>query len=196
MSVSWNERNNEEDSDGIPHFGRKGKQWLARHLRTWLLQNGGTIPWRMVIGEVTPIVEWFCEQPLRYIMWKDATEYHGKGYSFGAWIVHWDIVKDDLADGLQKLRAQKAQAADASRITSLDDWLRADIGGTLEYRGAQGGTAQLSKELRERLARAALRRRRYWHRACDDCGESFVPKRRNGRRCEECLARRTGKMTS
>lgn len=119
-----------------------------------------------------------------------ASEFRGRGFSHGAWILDMDAINADLALAKDQLCRARLRAIDAEVIHSLDDYLRADIEGTLAYAGAEGGSGMIETELQNELSAKAWKRRMRWPRKCTACGESFTPDRRTAARCPTCLAER------
>ena len=128
------------------------------------------IVWELSVVEM--LLEWYLERAHIYSQWIEDHEYRGSRFSHGAW--HCDVaaVQRDVPIAFGHVD----QALDATRFTTLDEWLEADLAGTLYYRGSEGGMSRVARENRPAARRKCA------------CGEKFVPKRRRARRCEKCLA--------
>jgi hypothetical protein len=176
MCATW--RGPLRDENGLP-FGRRAQGWLRRQIRSWLETAEGADE-----EKVAELLDWYMETPLRYVNWKDCDEYHGRGFSMGAWTVDWPTVREDFDLGRTRLAEREAQARDyALGIRTLDDWLRADIAGTLTHPGAIGGMLFVADSLRYRGR--TLRRMA----PCDACRKVFKLDRRNARNCPDCRVR-------
>ena len=169
-------------------FGRKAQAWLRRRIQGALFTAapGGFVDVNKVTWDqaaVDILLDWFLSQAPRYVRWIDADAWRGRGFAAGEWGFDQKAVARDWPAG----SAHVDQTIDAKNVTSLDDWLAADSGGTLYYRGAAGGMA---------LVPAALRAGKSRSDACETsgrvcpCGSRFIPTRRNARHCESCKARR------
>lgn len=183
MSGAWKRISSwsEDGDDGLPTFGRKARAWFLRSLRANLREK---CPLR-VNDELEPIVQWLAADPRRYVEWLDDEQYRGRRYSNGAWVIDWKAV----AEGFHAALADIVTAAECERLRTLDDWLRADLDGSLKYVRA-GGSGSLSREVREQLAETARARRRTWPIGCVDCGKTFRRRpRARGKpiRCAHCL---------
>jgi hypothetical protein len=180
MADSWR-----GSGDGRIKFGPKARAWLERVMRSDLEENS----WGLDRCEVEPLVRLLLEQYgyERYVYWSDYTEYRGKGWACGCWTFFVEQLRSDThGPVLWELRNGAAKAADAERITSLDDWLRADAAGTLQFKGEQGGTGELSRVLKTKLRLARERRYKKLPRLCPKCRAEFVPNRTNTLKCESC----------
>lgn len=170
-----------EESEGFPKFGKKARQWFLRSLRANLKEKC----FLRAKDELESIVQWLAADPTAYVTWIDDEQYHGRRYSNGAWVIDWKAI----AEGCDAALADSTATAERSRLRTLDDWLRADLDGSLKHIPA-GGSVSLNQEVREQLAETARARRRTWPIGCVDCGETFL--RRPGSRgkpirCPPCL---------
>lgn len=183
--------------DGLPKLGRKGEAWLRRKIRAQLFKKGPEgrylpmLPSRFahwMAGAIEGLLDLYIDNALRYVRWEDADEFRGRDFANGAWVVDTEAVKDDW----QK-RVDDLDRADDDEIESLDDWLKADIGGELFFRGAVGGMPLLTAEAR---AEASTRRNdRRLQRTCP-CGERFRAKKANDVNCETCRARKRAEIAA
>jgi hypothetical protein len=185
-----------DNDDGIPPFNRKATLWLERVIRA-KLQDPATQSRYGFSAEDIDFVVGYLRVPsdfAEYVHWVDENEYRGRRYSNGAWTINWDAVQKYLRHaGTQALRA-KTKYVDDQRITSLEQWLREDVAGTLMYPGSEGGSSDLPGEVRRSLRAAAVERERgrVREKRCPCCGHYFVAKRRNGVRCPDCIERAKG----
>jgi len=172
-------------SAGIPRFGRKARAWMARVLDRKLRELAPGWNDDEVMAD---LVAWYMDDAERYVKWvDDEGGYRGRGYSNGLWVIDWETVREDLHQGTTTLNSHAARERDTARFQTLDEWLRADLQGELDYPGALGGMEDVPDEIRVRVQRAAIERRRRWPIRCA-CGKSFVPDRRKARRCPDCRA--------
>jgi len=185
---SGKSRKDDDDDDGRVPFGRRARLWFALGIRDRLTATDEEHPKPAASGdELEALVAWYGEDPARYVKWEVANEYRGKSCASGCWVLDMDRINDDLAEALDETTRAKLRAIDAERITSLDQWLRADMEDTLEFPGCNGGLMELPAETRAELSTLAYRRRNNWPRACRSCGESFRPKHWKSRRCRSCI---------
>jgi hypothetical protein len=193
-------------SDELP-LGRKATRWFRFRIAAWLEQyatQGGA-------GVVTKpdvlaaLVEWYAEMPRRYLKWVAAERYFGSRYSSGGWELIPRVILQDLGDGIVEATRVASAAANA-KFASLDEWLRADMNGSLAY-SPEGGSSDLTKECRESLAfRALLRRSKVKVRTpkvCPSCGASWVarhgdnfPRDIRAKRCPDCREASSHKRTA
>jgi hypothetical protein len=193
-----------ENGDGRVKFGHKARQWMAGLIRARLVaeyRKRGVV-WEA--DQLDAVVAWYepwvcvsedleslgIETPY-YATWVPTDSYRGSGFSTGEWRVLWYEVLRDLPEAVVAV----ARTIDAKWIHSLEDWLRADLAGTLHYGGAKGGTDRLDQHQRLELMDATYRRRKSWPRICADCGESRPPAKLNAKRCRECVELRKQKRT-
>lgn len=193
MAADWKGR----DDDGLVRFGTRARLWLERRMRQELEKyNNGTAPTKrygvlpITQDDVVGLVPWFMEDATHYVEWIFYDDYAGARYTRGAWRFNAETVKRDIPQGMEELRDRAAHAADAATVATLDDWLRADMAGTLQHAGWLGGAKdmRLTPEERRGLNYSALTRRYRWPKACATCGESF----RDGscKNCKACRAKR------
>jgi hypothetical protein len=195
----------EDPQDGKPKFGRKAQRWfrarLLQHLRELQVEP----------ALLDALADWYVEETTLYVRWVPATRYSGKGFALGGWELHDDRVLADLLTGLEAVRATVATAA-ANAFTSLDEWLAADLAGTIPAYGYQlGGSPRLPEALRGKLKSATWRRDLLRPRECPDChgawrvrtvqwkvgGVGIAGHDRDAKRCHECRkADRTTKHTT
>lgn len=167
-------------NDGLPNFGRKARKWFARLVRA-KIEEGPSFG--MTEEEREKLIERFLADPMPYVTWTDAEEYHGRGWSNGAWSIDWNAVREGCQAALEELRAE----AETARFPTLDDWLRAELEGTLSSHGASGGSEKLSKKLRRELLAAARARRKNRPRICRSCRAEFTPTSNRALRCTKCI---------
>lgn len=202
---SWKGGDDREDG-GRLRFGRKARHWYRAALRYGLLE-------RQLAPEhaVDAVVERLSEvthsrgpaRMPRYVSWKPAESYQGAGFSAGAWVIDWARLIAELPQVLMEHADDLKREADVKRFPTLDDWLRADLSGKLEYTGAQSGLDRpgctITAEQRRSLANAAFFRPMLSPRSCRDCGRTFRPKMEDldhcqvdapPSRCRDCRARR------
>ncbi|MHB9005244.1 MAG: hypothetical protein ACYC6C_14555 [Coriobacteriia bacterium] len=161
-------------------FGRKARQWFERKIRAQFKEVLAT--W----GDEDAIalfVTWYVEQIDRYVIWEDADEWRGRGFSNGQWSYRAGAVQRDF----DKAEIATDRALDAMRYVSLDEWLEAEAKGWLLGKGEEGGTGRLPEDERKELRIRSISRRiaRARNRVCS-CGASFIADRRNARRCDTC----------
>lgn len=179
------------EDDGRVRFGRKAKLWLASAIRERLTATDEKHPEPRVYGqELEDIVAWYCEEPMFYVTWVPAAEYRGRGFSHGAWQLDYAAINRDFKLGRKVCLVRRTLEIDNARIKSLDEWLRADIAGTLKCPGRFGGTEELSAEVVKNLSSAAANRRKRWPRRCVQCDRSFKPDHHKATRCPSCRAER------
>lgn len=163
-----------------PRFGRKGRRWLARCIKEKLQEmktkeNGPArdgMEW-----DTDALVQWFMQKPRRFVKWENADEYRGKSYTTGAWVVVWDKVNKTIPTAISE--------AENEPIESLDDWLRADLEGTL-ISAIDGGAHNLPGKLRRQLAQSARARRMLIPLVCVDCRVEFPRRKGYPKRCPKC----------
>jgi hypothetical protein len=132
----------------------------------------------------------FDRDPRAYLAFDGAT---------ASWMFDRDAFDENLDSIFLRAIQPGRERADAARIHSLEDWLRADIEGTLQCRSHASGTDAIGGADRETLYyvwdRAEIRQRS-WPRLCVTCRQEYRPdaERGNVRSCVPCLdARRGGK---
>jgi hypothetical protein len=181
MSETWKRVSGwtEDGDDGLPKFGKKARRWFMRLLRAKLEANRFDIK----DDELEPVLARFAANPMPFITWNDAEDYHGRNYSNGAWKIDWNVVVYGVAAALNELRAE----AESARFPTLDDWLRAEVKGTLDSTGRMGGSAKLPKKLRRELQAAARARRKNRARICRTCHTEFTPTCNRALRCKKCI---------
>lgn len=193
MAADWKGR----DDDGRVRFGTRARLWLERRMRQELERyNNGTAPTKrygvlpITQDDVVGLVPWFMEDATHYVEWIFYDDYAGARYTRGAWRFNAETVKRDIPQGMEALRDRAAHTADAKAVATLDDWLRADMAGTLQHAGWLGGAEDMRLTPAERadLSDKAFARRYNWPKACATCGESF----RGGeyKNCKACRAKR------
>lgn len=179
-----------KEDDGRTRFGRKARLWFAHALRASFTEE--TDDHKRVIqdDDLDEFVAWYCEDPERYVEWQPEDTYRGRRFAAGGWAINNGIVNADYDQAREEIERARLRAIDAAHISSLDDWLRADIAGTLQFPGCRGGTWgwDQSPEVQSSLAAAARLRRRNWPRRCRGCGESFKADHHKARRCPTCRA--------
>lgn len=161
-------------------FGRKARQWFERKIRAQFKTSFDK--WGDE-EQVALVVAYYLERVDRYVIWVDAAEWHGPGFSNGYWSYLSWAVDADVAKALHA----RDRALDALRFPSLDEWLEAEANGWLYATGEEGGAAYLAEEERETMharsiSRSFVRDRR---RTCR-CGASFIVGRRDAKRCDKC----------
>jgi len=84
MSEAWKRVSGwaEDGDDGLPKFGKKARQWFLRKLRAKLDER----PYNLGGDELEAVLHWFAADPMPYVEWDDAEEYHGRQYSNGAFV--------------------------------------------------------------------------------------------------------------
>lgn len=180
MSETWKHATGRsEDDDGLPKFGKKARKWFLRLLRAKLEGNRFDI----TDEELEPVIARFAGDPMPYVKWKDSDQYHGGQYSNGSWTIDWSAVVEGCASALRELRAD----AEMARFPTLDDWLHAEVEGTLPASCARGGSAKLPKKLRRELQTAARIRRKNRPRICRGCRSEFTPTCNRALRCRKCI---------
>lgn len=177
MSESW-----KRGPDGEPEIGKKVLAWFKRKVRAKLLPPSFEDKASdNLVAQTDSMVEWYAEMPERYMKWVDSDEFQGGRFSNGSWVIDWDILLRDQPEAAAEYRRRK----DAARFPTLDDWLRADAAGELEYRGDEGGMAEIPEKVRARVKEAA-RARLLRRPAVCECGKQFARDRANAKRCPEC----------
>lgn len=196
MAAAW-KPDGEPNNDGRVKFGQHARRWLGSRIRQELGRYlNGTAPTKrygalVITGdEIGALVPWFMKNPMRYVRWISRDDYSGRLFSTGAWHFDADAVKGDVVRGMSELHDERARAADAGAVSTLDAWLRADMAGTLNYTGEKGGTEemQLSHDERRGLSHAAMSRRSHWPRPCALCGGMFRNPAQGQKRCAACRA--------
>lgn len=183
------------DDDGRAPFGRKATLWFRAAVGESLSVTDDEHPQPAAEGdELEQLTDWLCEEPLRYVKWQPASEYHGKRFSTGAWVLDLESIAEDLPLGRKVIRRKAARIVDGDTIKTLDDWLRADAQGTLKDPGAIGGSEYLTDEWKKWARQNAAITRAKWSRKCTSCGESFKRKYRGRVRCDACCAKRRRRM--
>ncbi len=188
----------------LPRIGRRTTRWFALRLRAQLAFavltpcRSSTIDqlraglaehlganWRSLSPEaVTLLARWYAVCAERYLSFRPAKQYLGRGAAIGAYRVFWERVVGDLPVALLQLGVPLAPTATAPPTTTLER-----EGAALplpdDSREVSGSTL-LPSAVRDSLRNAAAQRRARWPRACRVCGTSFTPERANSRRCIAC----------
>lgn len=187
-----------------PPFGRKAARWFRARLAAYLEEVAFRDAARKVTSrDLLPhAVEWYASQPRRFVRWVAATRYSGPGFASGGWELAADAVLDAFPQALTE--AQRAAAAAVSaQFSTLDEWLAADLAGTIA-RAPLGGSASLDAETRTKLGAASYRRQLWWPLTCPECGAGWrrrmetrgagfvvpVAADRQATRCPDCRAKR------
>lgn len=175
------------DGDGIPRFGRKAQAWLRRRIRAALFSpsNNPECPWTFVKDEqdwddtaVEILLDWYLQDPRRYVQWVDADEWRGSGFANGHWALNLTTIAKDSRTAVELVD----RTLDNEACPTLDDWLQADREGTLFYAGAPSGLTLAIPEIQAQVAARAVRAQ------CRDCGTTFHPERSNAVHCPSCCA--------
>lgn len=143
-----------------PPFDRRALRWFRQRLSD-ILRGALDVPAnKMDLAGNEPyfahLLDWYCERVHRYVHWTPSIHYHGRGFAMGHWEVYWGEVEEDF--GRAVVEAKRAHAAQAlAPIASLEEWLAADLAGTLPA-APVGGSVALSGDLRARLYFSRLKR--------------------------------------
>ncbi len=139
----------------------KGKRPLPRGAQRWFIQQArkaieatrrdANLYHAISESEVEPLVDLFrAEDPSVYMEWEaDSPDEFRAGAYGGKWTIHWDAFSVALKRFEDALRSEM----------TLDQWLAADVSGTLDDSGATGGSQLLDATTRAKLAAHARRRR-------------------------------------
>lgn len=119
------------------------------------------------------------------VQWQPTASWGGPGFAAG----EWSLNQVGLLQHVCGAADAGQRAEDASACKTLDEWLIADVRGTLKWRGEKTGMQRVfrfSPEVNDlanqrRNARALLRE-------CEDCRTKFKRRRVNIRKCERCCA--------
>jgi hypothetical protein len=190
MSVPWvGNTDDRSPHDGRTKFGRRAGAWYRQRIADFLRSNGGLFG--IAVGEIddlaAELVNYYVEDSRLpwYGRWVAEEHYRGRRYSAGFWTLDERLLLAELPQEIMQLRRSKARESDKARLASLDDWLRADIAGTLQFGGEKGGAPNLLPELRSKMRLAAKVRRR---RKCAKCGCRFIRGSRRHDTCTKCRA--------
>ena len=177
------------DDEGGVRFGRRARAWLRRKAIAKLFcqargENagwlGGPDGYLWTPAQAAELGEWYASRWRDYVKWEDDSTWSGTRYANG----HWAFDEKAVARDVQRALADVNRALDARDYPTLDEWLRADIDGKLNYKGDAGGMANVSPEMRRP------------RRRCLACGARFLPKNRKRVRCEDCCQKRRGRTES
>jgi hypothetical protein len=146
------------ESDDAPRFTRGARRWFAQHIRAAIeTEPQATAIYELRPEEIGQVVGWLQERYTEYVSYLPTEEYRGRGWSHGAWVVDRAALKTGWRLALNTIRGDEGEA-EASVTDSLDEWLRADIAGTVQ--GVKGGDAAIPDEQWASLAGAADARRK------------------------------------
>ena len=135
------------------------------------------------------LVDWFMESAAHFVAWYPERFYRGADRDNGAWGIREQAVDANVKHGLVSAWARydaEQREHDRNEFATLDDWLAADVAGTLKAPGAKGGSAKLPHVARMRLHSKAFARRERWPLPCANCGTSFRPTKRGMKYCSAC----------
>jgi hypothetical protein len=183
---------------GDPTFGRDEAVWLRRRIMAHVFGDlNPETGWRTgpdKLGWPPCLIDEFldvyaAEDPLRFVEWIDNDTFLGEGFANGSW-----HLKPKAVDAFSKQALDIVdRAIDAREFPTLDEWLKADIDGTLCFRGEAGGMSLVSPELRDAIK--AKRAERGDRRRCRACGEAFKADRANAKNCQPCRDRLRTEMS-
>jgi hypothetical protein len=188
-------------SDDPSKIGPDVRQWFTLLVSKTLKRQVGAdgednaiVQCRLIVeshlkGDEQAVIDWLTSRIDRFTIFVPLAEYRGDNYAMGGWQVRWNAIHRVIADVCCEIVEAKRVARDAARYPTLDDWLRADIAGTLRHRGADGGMGKVPGKVRGRLKREASARRLALLRSTAivcACGASFTPDRANATRCDKC----------
>lgn len=175
--------------DGPPKFGRKAQRWFRHAVFQWLTTEpeegqahvrDDSLAWK--------VVDWYLEEHGVYVTWVPGDGYYGPRYSWGSWRLDEVTLTRDVRRGLQEVH-NRCAAVVADSIASLDDWLRADLNGTLPIAGALGASVLFSDERKRDLHFSMLRLTEYGPiKQCKVCDHRFRSDRQHRAYCHECRA--------
>lgn len=179
MKEQWKRDIDDNQSRPPVKFGKKARAWLCRVLTAELFTpskttegffDRGTIEWDQWAVDI--LIDWYLQKPERYVSWEDDKRWCGARFSCGQYVLNKKSVLADIEEGIKLVDI----ACDNYANKTLDDWLLADIEGTLCYKGDVGGMSRIPEGMR---ARTKTKRR------CLGCGRLFE-KQRNAKRCIDC----------
>lgn len=190
MGLSGDEWKGNEPSDGMAKFGKRARRWFSLAVLCHLWHSRGANGAKLFDDEalVERLAEWFTEEAECYVVWVPTKGYVGKGFTTGEWQLDAFALKRDLPTALQEIRNTSVREL-ARGIGSLDEWLLADLRGTLPTSGAVGGSVHFTEERRRGLHLRKMRLTEWGpYRECQTCHHRFRMDRRHRAHCQECRA--------
>lgn len=186
---SWSQEG--EDILAGKEMDAEAREWLRQWLTTRTGVHAVAVSLRRRVVEIL-----LRNGPDDFAIWCPSARYCGRGFEQGAWEINATRFNEALRRATEQAEREAAAAADAPRHASLEAWLRADLSGTLAYKGHAGGTSRLSAATRQALMtqKRSLKR----PRVCRSCKATFTPKRQyNQATCCSCLeSRRLSKQSA
>ncbi len=185
----WKDRGEDGNpSDGRAKFGRRARAWFLEAVYAYL-----TVPTK---PGAAPVVEdadtaWAIARRLQLnapelVYWQPMDRYSGRGFSTGSYQLRLAAILQAVEVIAREMK-DAALAKASAHITTLDEWLAADLAGTLP-RGAEGGAAKIPAHDREWLAIYAAARRNTIT-PCATCGMRFKRAHMKRRNCPSCVAK-------
>jgi len=151
----------ENDGESWDQVARALKPWIREYLRYLLTaSNSKNLDQLPIEEELEALLEYYCAVPSCYLEWSPTDPDRGTGF----WTLNLETTTEEISQQRMEIRHQRGRLRDEKRVKSLDEWLREDREGTLEYPGAQGGRAAVPVELRASLTEMASRRKARWPR--------------------------------
>ncbi|MBK7907546.1 MAG: hypothetical protein IPJ78_13430 [Gemmatimonadetes bacterium] len=165
----------DETPERRPKFGRRALAWFRSAVRYGV--RSANAPRGVDPDDFRErLVDWFASDHFAYVGWVPHDEYRGMGYPTGAWRLDQPAILRDLPNAVQAVQDECARLM-LARLSSLEDWLAADLSGTLPAAPGGGATA-LPSAVRDGLRVAAHGRRERSPRLCPDCGRTWRPRTR------------------
>jgi hypothetical protein len=163
------------------------ERWFRRSVQRRLTPEGA---YYRPVSEA--VLDWYWENRDRFLVWKDYETYAGEGYASGEWVI--DVRQVRACILLAELAGDPEQQMEhfLARVLTDKDGYHRDAKVPTERAACSVLCESSDLPLREqerRLRKLKLLRDR-WPRACDQCGDVFVPSaNRRGRKvttCETC----------
>lgn len=182
-----------------PPFERRALRWFRCRVADILMGVAIDIPagTREPLNGTEPyfadLLDWYCARSRRYVYWTAAVHYQGRGFATG----HWSVYSGEIEIDFERAQAEATRvhaARELADVASLDQWLAADLAGSLPA-APLGGSHELPEQARaalttlkqERELRARLRK------TCPQCGGRWsvrsgleFPHDLNAKRCPSC----------
>jgi hypothetical protein len=67
----WDGKQRKEDGSGRANFDERAHRWFQNYVKDWLTRADDNGRARMLEEnpDLDAVVEWYCEQPMRYLRW-------------------------------------------------------------------------------------------------------------------------------
>lgn len=178
----WREKRERQGED--PHTLER---WFKRRVRAVLYPEG--VPWGWS-ERAAVALSWYWDHRDSFLRWRDAATFAGEGYSSGDWRIDEAAVQaampyaargDSIAEQVEHFLKWGLEKREGVAEEPSGHWLN-------YQRPALSRREQAARERKHR------RQRDRWPRACDQCGEVFVPTTKRMARavttCDSCKGRR------